>query len=79
MQSSPAVWDQHVSANFQKEAEPRVQADTQGMEQWALKAGATSELSSEVGTKGDTEARWESQRSSKEYIKADVPTQSMPS
>lgn len=81
---------QHVSANFQKEgqmsvrmsAEPRVQVDAQGMEPGALKAGTTEELSSEVGTKGkcleDTEMR-ESQLSSKDYIRADVPTQSMPS
>lgn len=57
MGSSPAV-GQHVSANFQKEgqvfvgvarsAEPRVQVDAQGTEQWALKAG-TTKLSSEVG------------------------------
>lgn len=61
----------HVSASFQKEgqmsvrmarsAAPRVQIDAQGMEQGALKAETTEELSSEVGTKGkfleDTEMR----------------------
>lgn len=81
---------QHVNANFQKEgqmsvrmsAEPRVQEDAQRMEQGALKAGTTEELSSEVGTKGkcleDTDMR-ESQLSPKDYIKADAPTQSIPS
>lgn len=56
---------QHVNANFQKEgqmsvrmsAEPRVQEDAQRMEQGALKAGTTEELSSEVGTKGKCHKR----------------------
>lgn len=81
MESSPAV-GQHVSANFQKEgqvfvgvassAEPRFQVDAQGTEQWALKAGTTKKLSSEVGARGrfwGTQRWGESQLSSKDYIK----------
>jgi hypothetical protein len=66
-----------VSVRVARSAESRVQVDAQGMERWALNAGTTEELGSEVGTKGDTEMRGKSQLSSKEHIKADVPTQSV--
>lgn len=69
MGSSLAV-GQHVSASFRKEgqvfvgvarsAEPRVQVDAQGTEQWALKAGTTKKLSSEVG--GPKGRFWGTQR-----------------